>query len=166
MVLMSSLSFGQSKINNKLNFFGIAQADIGLDLGSIINPDTDTGGTPKYYYNEKPTYFTYGFTAQAGYQPLNWLGLSSGLRYSFISPKFHNLYWHVQPYFFFSPSENKDFNYLTLNFGRQINSTQGRSANGFIGIGIGKFDLAGENLAQKLQLNLDVHTTSDDAVWF
>lgn len=165
MVLLSSLCFGQNKINNKLHFFGVAQADIGLDLGSIVNPDTNVDGTPNYY-SENPTYFTYGLTTKAGYQPFNWLALSSGLRYSFISPKFHNLYWLIQPYFFFSPAEDKDFNYLTFNYGTQINSTQGRSHNGFIGIGIGKFDLVGQNFAQKLQLNLDVHTTLNDAVWF
>lgn len=166
MVFMSSLYFGQNKTSNKLNFFGTAQADIGLDLGSILRPNKNPDGTPKYYYEEQPTYFTYGASVQGGYQPLNWLALSTGLRYSYITPKFHNVYWIVQPYFFISPPENKEFGYLTLNFGKQINITQGRSANGFIGIGVGKFDLAGQNLAQKFQLNLDVQTTKNDAIWF
>ncbi len=164
LILVSAIYFGQEKENLKLNFFGGIQTDIGLDLGSIIRKPEN----PNDYYSTQdqfPTYFTYGFTAQVGYQPLNWLALATGIRYSYISPKFHNIYWSVQPYFFMNNLRDKDFEYLTLNFGKQINSTQGLSNNGFIGIGAGKIDLMNERIAQKFQLNLDVQV-ADDAIWF
>ncbi len=163
-LLMSIVTFSQQKENLKLAVFGSVQADVGLDLGSIIRKPQN----PEEYYsttNQHPTYFTYGFTGQVGYQPLNWLALSGGLRYSYISPKFHNVYWMVQPYFFISNPIDREFQYITFNFGRQMNTTQGLSNNGFVGIGAGFYDLVSNHFAQKIQLNLDVQT-ADDAVWF
>ena len=163
-LLMGVFAFSQEKENLKLGVFGTLQTDVGLDLGSILRKPQN----PNEYYSEKdqfPTYFTYGFTGQIGYQPLNWLALGTGLRYSYISPKFHNIYWTVQPYFFVSNPKDKEFNFITLNFGKQINTTQGLSNNGFIGVGGGFYELARERTAQKFQLNLDVQV-ADDAVWF
>lgn len=163
-LLTNIFTFSQTKENLKLGVFGSVHADIGLDLGSIIRKPQD----PNDYYSTKdqyPTYFTYGFTGQIGYQPLNWFALATGLRYSYISPKFHNIYWMVQPYFFVSNPVDKEFRFITLNFGKQINTTQGLSNNAFLGIGAGFYDVVGERLAQKIQLNLDVQN-ADDAVWF
>ena len=162
-LLAYALLFSQ-KENLKLGYFGSVQADAGLDLGSIIRKPAD----PNDYYSAKdqfPTYFSYGFTGQLGYQPLNWFAIAGGLRYSYISPKFHNLYWMVQPYFFVSNPIDKEFQYITLNFGRQINTTHGLRDNGFIGLGVGGFGLINERVAQKIQLNLDMQV-ADDAVWF
>lgn len=166
LLFFSSLYYSQNKENYKLNFFGSLQADAGLDLGSILKPNRNNTNQTASYYDDQPTYFTYGFSAQAGYQPLNWLAFSSGLRYSYITPKFHNVYWMFQPYFFITRPEDKDLGYLTFDFGKQINKTQGSSNSSFVGIGVGKVDLIKENLAQKFQFNLDVQAIPEDPIWF
>ena len=164
LIFISGFAFSQQKENLKLGFFSSLQADVGLDLAGIIREKKD----PSIYYfeqNKYPTYFTYGFTGQVGYQPLNWFAMAAGLRYSYITPKFHNVYWMVQPYFFVSNPQDREFRYITASFGRQLNTTHGLSDGGFMGLGVGGFGLISERVAQKVQFNLDVHS-ADYAVWF
>lgn len=164
LIFFSLIGSAQQKELYKLKFFGTVQSDVGFDLATVIRkPDQQTG-----LYNaedQSSMHFSYGFTGQVGYQPVNWLALSGGLRYSYISTKFHNVYWVVQPYFFTSDADSKDFNFLTIFFGTQLNTTQGLRNNRFFGMGLGKFDLVGNNLAQKIQLNLDIQQ-AEKALWF
>ncbi|MDO5615248.1 MAG: hypothetical protein Q4G16_03600 [Cruoricaptor ignavus] len=153
----TTLGLAQEKPNYKLGFFTSLQADMAFDLGTILRPNRDAND---YYsqYDDDKTYFTYGFNAQLGYQPLNWFALAGGIRYAYITSKYHNLYWTIQPYFFITDPMDKDFGYFTLTLGSQFNKTQGLSNNGFLGIGIGKFDLVNDRFAQKIQINLDVQS--------
>lgn len=165
MLAPCQLLFSQgTKENLKLGTFGSLQADVGFDLPSILGKKLQTNEY-EYRYSNQKTYFTGGFSSQIGYQPLNWLALAGGIRYSYISPMFHNLYWTVQPYFFITKPENLDFGYFTLQIGRQFNKTQGLDDNGFVQVGVGKFDVINNHTAQKFQLSLDVQL-ADDSIWF
>lgn len=149
-VLISSTLFSQKKKNHKWDFFGIVQADIAFDLASLIKGDRN------YDANEE-TYFSYGSQANIGYQPLNWFALSGGLRYAYVTPKYHNLLWNIQPYFIISDPEDEDKEFLTFSLGKQINNTQGIRENSFFGLGYGKTIYTNQHLAQKVQLTLDSH---------
>lgn len=162
-IIFSNFTFSQVKPDFKMGSFITAQADIGLDLGSIWrakNSDFNYG-----YYESPPMYYTHGLATQIGFQPKNWIAIAGGLRYSYVGLKFHNLYWSIQPYFFLTPPENKEFGYFTLQLGKQFNKTHGLTDNAFMGLGFGKFDIIDTRLAQKIQLNLDVQM-ANDAIWF
>lgn len=165
LVLFSIYHYSQMKPDLKMGSFITAQADIGLDIGSIWRSRHSDFNYGNPYYESPPMYYTHGFTTQIGFQPKNWIAVAGGVRYSYVGPKFHNLYWTIQPYFFISPPEYKEFSFITLQLGRQFNNTHGLTDNGFMGIGVGKFELIGIRLAQKIQLNLDVQM-ANDAIWF
>lgn len=161
-LMLSNISvFSQTK-DYRLGLFGSAQADFGPDISFLFRRDKDS----HYEDDNDDFYITYGTQAQVGWQPLHWLGIASGVRYSYVSNKYHNVYAVVQPYFFTSPKDDEEKSYITLALGKQINNTQGFSDGGFIQLGLGRIDLMEKHIAQKIQLNLDVQPAGNNTIIF
>ena len=151
-LFFSSFLFGQEK-SKKLGFFTTVEANLGFDLGAIIKESQVTNEYEKR--NLDPGKFNYGFAAQVGYQPLNWLALGTGLRYSYVDPNFHVVYWSLQPYIIVSNSKDEEKYYISPTFGTQINHTASRNAK-FFGIGVGAFEPVKNKFANKFQVNVEV----------
>lgn len=143
--------FAQEKIQ-KLGVFTSLDVNIGFDLVSIIKENQAT--TPYEKDQLPPGKFNYGFSALAGYQPLKWFSISGGLRYSFIDPNFHLIYYKVQPQFYIGDLQNEDAVYLFANFGEKLNQTAAKKA-GFVGIGVGKIEPLSKRFGHQFQLSLD-----------
>lgn len=150
-LLIPILGFAQEK-PNKLGVFGSIETNIGFDLGDMIrtsNAKTD------YEKSQLPSgKFNYGFASQIGFQPLNWFALSGGLRYSYIDPNYHLLYFTVQPYFFLGDPRDEDFGFIFVNYGNKMNQTAARNG-GFVGLGIGKIEPLSKRFGHKFQLYLE-----------
>lgn len=150
--LSTSLSVFAQKKSTKLGVFTSVDANIGFDLASIMR---DNQAQNEYEKSQLPPgKFNYGFSLLTGYQPLNWFSLSGGLRYSYIDPNFHLLYYKVQPNFYINNPEADDLVYLFANFGAKINHTAAKKA-GFVGIGIGKTEPLSKRFGHQFQLSLD-----------
>lgn len=162
LVILLGAGVSAQQENYKLGTFGAFQGDLGLDFSYILRPE-DRGDV--FQAKNKQIYFTYGSTISLGHQMFDWLALSGGVRYNYITPKYHLLSWMVQPYFFTSSPQDKEFNFVSLSLGRQFNSSHGITNGSILGLGLGKVDLTNEQLAQKLQLSLEVHSF-DDNFWF
>lgn len=152
LLLIPALAFAQEK-PEKLNFFGTVEANIGFDVAAMIKEKQVTSEYERQ--NLDPGKFNYGFSAQACFQPLNWFALGTGLRYSFVDPNFHVIYWNVQPYFFINDPKDEDFIFLSANYGTQINRTVSKNAK-FVGISAGFFEPISNHLGNKFQVNLEV----------
>lgn len=164
-LLISSLPLLSQEKVYKLGTFGIVQADLGLDLTMLLSR-RDENSLYDSRRNDEPTYFNYGFQAQAGYNPFHWFGFSGGVRYTYITDKYHNLYTTGQLYFFTSDKDDEDRKYLSLYFGKQFNNTQGYKNGGFIGLGIGGIQLVNEHIGQKLQIHIEGHSAGEEFPWF
>ena len=160
-----SLSFfSAQKIEKKrLGFFTNLEANIGLDLKEIIQ--NNQAKTDYEKAQVPPGKFNYGFTGSVGYQFLDWFALHSGIRYSFIDPNYHLLYWTAQPYFIIGKNESEDFSFLFLNLGTKINQTATKNA-GFIGLGIGKIEPLGKRFGHKVQLYVEGQQLDNDGSVF
>lgn len=159
-ILFSIFAFSQEKKSLKLGAFGSLEANIGLDLKEIIRRNNATNDYEKY--NEPPGKFNYGFSANAGFQPLKWFAVSGGLRYSYVDPNYHLIYATAQPYFILNNPEDREFVYIFANIGQQINKTAAEKS-GFLGLGIGKIEPINERLGQKFQIYLDDQVIAGEA---
>lgn len=166
-LILSNISVSSQTKDYRLGVFGSAQADLGLDASFWFRRNQEKNNNNNSSSREKRDFhITYGTQAQIGWQPLHWLGIAGGLRYSYISNKYHNVYAMVQPYFFLSPKDEEEKSYITLALGKQINNTQGFSNGGFVQLGIGRIDLMEKHIAQKIQLNLDVQPAGNNTIIF
>ena len=150
--IASSIFLYSQKTTTKLGVFTSLDANIGFDLGSMIRnskakTDYEKSKLPPGKYN-------YGFSVLAGYQPFNWFSVSGGLRYSYIDPNFHLIYYKVQPNFYINDPESDDLVYLFANFGNKINHTAAKNA-GFVGIGIGAIEPLSKRFGHQFQVSLD-----------
>ena len=148
---------------DRLGFYTTLDADIGLDLASIIRNTKEK--TIKEQYAEPPGKFHYGFSLLAGYQLLNRFSISGGVRYSFIDPNYHLIYYKVQPNFFLGDPKNQDFMYIFANFGSKLNHTAAKNA-GFAGIGIGKIEPLNQRFGHQFQISLDDQIIDGNATVF
>ena len=163
LLIFPTLIFSQEK-RNKLGFFGSVEANIGYDVAAMIKESQVTNEYERE--NLDPGKFNYGFSAQAGYQPLNWFALGTGLRYSFVNPNFHVIYWNIQSYFFVNnPEVEENRVYISANFGTQINKTASRNAK-VIGLSVGGFGPVTKNLGNKFQVNLEVQDFDGNGTLF
>jgi len=161
-LLIPAFLFSQQK-PEKLRFFTILEANIGFDVAAIIREKQVTSEYERQ--NLDPGKFNYGFAAQAGFQPINWFALGTGLRYSFVDPNFHVMYWNVQPYFFINNPKDEDFVFLSANYGTQINRTASKNAK-FVGISAGFFEPISKHFGNKFQLNLEVQNFDGNGTFF
>lgn len=145
------LIFAQ-KQSYRLGFFTSIDANVGLDLADIIR--TNQAQTEFEKENLPPGKYNYGFNLLAGYQPLNWFSISGGLRYSYIDPNYHMLYYKVQPQVYVGNLKDEDYTYLFANFGTKINHTAAKQA-GFIGLGFGMVEPLSKRFGHQFQVYLD-----------
>lgn len=162
-LIFLSFCFNAQEISSKLGLFGSVDANIGFDVAGMIKQSQATTEYEKQQL--KPGKFNYGFSAQAGYQFANWFALGSGLRYSYVDPNFHVVYWNVQPYFFLGNSKSEDYTYISASFGKQINHTASRNAKNY-GIYFGKFEPINSHLGNKFQISLDVQDFDGNGTLF
>lgn len=146
-----TLFFSQEE-STKLGVFTSFDANIGLDLADIIR--TSQAETQEEKDRLPPGKFNYGFSALAGIQPFNWFSVSGGLRYSYIDPNYHLLYYKLQPQFYLGDPKDEEFTYLFANFGSMINHTAAKQA-GFVGIGVGFVEPLSKRFGHQFQINLD-----------
>ena len=145
----------QEKIESqKLGVFTSLEAQLGFDLASIFRQKPADQTYDQYFKESKPGKFNYGFTGQIGIHPISWFAISGGLRYSYIDPNFHMLYFQVQPYFFVTPPDEKQFGYVFGTFGTKINQTAANHAS-FGGVGVGRIEPLGKRFGQKYQIYLE-----------
>ncbi|MDO4224853.1 MAG: hypothetical protein Q4C75_03055 [Bergeyella zoohelcum] len=163
--LLSTGLFAQKKDNLKLGTFAGLEANVGLDFISMIRKDDDN----KAYYDDKPLQgdFTYGLQAQLGYHFTNRLAFSTGLRYSYINPNFHLIYWNFHPYVFLGDPKDENFTYISANYSTQINRSVINNGR-VLGLSIGKFDVIDDRISQKYWVGLDLHNVNlkDKGVFF
>lgn len=159
LIISSAECFAQEK-SIKLGFFSSVDANIGFDLDDIIRSNqvkTD-------YEKSKlpPGKFNYGLSGMIGFQLLRWFSISGGLRYSYIDPNYHLVYYKVQPQFYVGNNSDDDLNYLFFNFGNKINETAANDA-AFVGIGIGRIETLSKRFGHQFQLHLDYQNLDSDA---
>lgn len=164
MLVLSSFAFSQDYPPRKnLGFFTTIDANLGLDLASIIR---NNQAKTDYEQSQVPHgKFNYGFSSQVGYQPISWFALAGGLRYSYIDPNYHLLYFTVQPYFFINDKTDDDFLFISAKYGNKINHTAAKNA-GFIGLSIGKMEPMTNNLGQYFSVNLESQVVDDNGTFF
>jgi len=158
--------FSSSLINaqtgKKIGFYSTLDANLATDLVGIIQPEPKT---PYKTENAEAGKFTYGASALVGYQPLSWFSVAGGLRYSYVLPNFHFIYYKLQTNFYVGSKFEEDLTYIFANFGEIINRTAVESA-GFFGFGVGKIEPLGSRFGHHFQLGLDLQSAGEDAVVF
>lgn len=164
MLVLSSFAFSQDYPPRKnLGFFTTVDANIGFDLASIIK--SNRAKTEEERRQVPPGKFNYGFSSQIGYQPLSWFALAGGLRYSYIDPNYHLLYFTVQPYFFINDKTDDDFLFISAKYGNKINHTAAKNA-GFVGLSVGKMEAINSNLGQYFSLNIENQVMDGNGTFF
>lgn len=161
-LLISNFLYSQDKAN-KLGIFAGVEANVGFDVAAMIKEKQATSEYERQ--NLDPGKFNYGFTAQVGYQPLNWFALATGLRYAYVDPNFHVVYWTFQPFFIISNPKDEEFTYISANFGTQINHTASKNAK-LVGLSVGFFEPITKNFGNKFQVNLEVHNFDGNSTLF
>lgn len=149
--LLISLVGKAQERREKLGFFGSIDANMGIDLVKLIRKNTEEGNTIQ---TMKPGKFSYGFASQIGFQPLDWFSVSSGLRYNFIDPNFHLLYFTVNPYFFIGDKNSPDYHFIFAKFGNKINRTAVEKA-AFVSLGFGKIEPLNEHVGHQFQIAIE-----------
>ena len=164
LLVFSTFVFSQDyPPRKKLGFFTTLDAGVGFDLASLIRnrqakTDYEVSQVPPGRYN-------YGFSSQVGYQPISWFAVAGGLRYSYIDPNYHLLYFTIQPYFFISDKTDDDFLFISAKYGNKINHTAAKNA-GFIGISLGKMEALTNNLGQYFSVNLEDQVLDGEGTFF
>ncbi|MDF2551308.1 MAG: hypothetical protein K0R77_583 [Chryseobacterium sp.] len=120
--LQSFSQVGQSK-KPKMNFYFNPSLNVGYNLGNSIK---DNQNKDSYDYQQNiapylPNKYMYGISAIGGYQFLPNFAIGTGLKYSYIDPNFHLMYWMIQPKVIFNPGDEAFF--IDLTYGRQFNKS-------------------------------------------
>ncbi|WP_162086634.1 hypothetical protein [Chryseobacterium aquaeductus] len=104
-----------------MDFYFNPTLNAGYNLGNSIkkNQNKDSYDYQQNIAPYLPNDFTYGISAVGGYQFLPNFAIGTGLKYSYIDPNFHMIYWLVQPKFIFNPGDEAFF--IDLTYGAQIN---------------------------------------------
>ncbi|MEC5156159.1 hypothetical protein [Chryseobacterium sp. MP_3.2] len=150
-LIFASVFSAQEK-SSKLGVFTSFDLNVGFDLGDIIRTNQ---AKDEYELSQLPPgKFNYGTSLLVGVQPLNWFSLSAGLRYSYIDPNYHLVYYKIQPNFYLGDSSDQDFLYLFANVGSKLNETAAEKAS-FVGVGIGKIEPLSKRFGHQFQVSLD-----------
>ena len=150
-LFISVFNFAQEK-PIKLGFFTSVDVNVGFDLGDLIR--SNQAKTDYERSQLPPGKLNYGVSGMIGFHPLKWFSISGGLRYSFIDPNYHLIYYKIQPQFYLGNNGDDDLNYLFFNFGSKLNETAANTA-GFVGIGFGKIETLSKRFGHQFQLSLD-----------
>ena len=124
-LLLSLMVFSQAvdSKKEKMSFYINPSLNIGYNLGNKIK---DNQNKDSQYYQQNigpylPNDFTYGISAVGGYHFLPNFAIGTGLKYSYIDPNFHMVYWLIQPKFIFNPGDEAFF--VDLTYGARINNS-------------------------------------------
>lgn len=161
--LSLSISAQNKSDSQKMGFYTNLDANIGFDLVTILRSDKNKTEYEKQ--QEEPGKYNYGFTATAGFQPLKWFVFGAGLRYSYIDPNNHFIYFLIQPQFILNNPQDDDPFFLKLSLGKQINHTSINN-NEFLGISFGKTEVLSPRFSHYFQFNLDFQNANDGGVAF
>jgi hypothetical protein len=107
----------------KMNFYFNPTLNVGYNVKnqSKRNQNADSQYYQNYVSPYLPNDFTYGISAVGGYNFLPNFAIGTGLKYSYIDPNFHLMYWLIQPKFIFNPGDEAFF--IDVTYGKQINSS-------------------------------------------
>ncbi|MCU7615951.1 hypothetical protein NZ698_01970 [Chryseobacterium sp. PBS4-4] len=124
-LLISLQSFSQVDQSKKpkMDFYFNPTLNIGYNVKnqSKRNQNQDSQYYQDYVSPYLPNDFTYGISAVGGYNFLPNFAIGTGLKYSYIDPNFHMMYWLIQPKFVFNPGDEAFF--IDVTYGKQINKS-------------------------------------------
>lgn len=124
-VLFSITVFSQVDDSKKpkMNFYFNPSLNVGYNVKnhSKRNQNRDSQYYQDYVSPYLPNDFTYGISVVGGYNFLPNFAVGTGLKYSYIDPNFHLMYWLVQPKFIFNPGDEAFF--IDVTYGKQINNS-------------------------------------------
>ncbi|AZA73880.1 hypothetical protein [Chryseobacterium indoltheticum] len=126
LVLLSSITVSSQVEDSKkpkMNFYFNPTLNVGYNVKnqSKRNQNADSQYYQNYVSPYLPNDFTYGISAVGGYNFLPNFAVGTGLKYSYIDPNFHLMYWLIQPKFIFNPGDEAFF--IDVTYGKQINSS-------------------------------------------
>jgi len=126
LVLLSSIAVSSQVEDSKkpkMNFYFNPTLNVGYNVKnqSKRNQNADSQYYQNYVSPYLPNDFTYGISAVGGYNFLPNFAIGTGLKYSYIDPNFHLMYWLIQPKFIFNPGDEAFF--IDVTYGKQINSS-------------------------------------------
>ncbi|SUX45450.1 Uncharacterised protein [Chryseobacterium indoltheticum] len=126
LVLLSSITVSSQVEDSKkpkMNFYFNPTLNVGYNVKnqSKRNQNVDSQYYQNYVSPYLPNDFTYGISAVGGYNFLPNFAIGTGLKYSYIDPNFHLMYWLIQPKFIFNPGDEAFF--IDVTYGKQINSS-------------------------------------------
>lgn len=126
LVLLSSITVSSqvdASKKPKMNFYFNPTLNVGYNVKnqSKRNQNADSQYYQNYVSPYLPNDFTYGISAVGGYNFLPNFAIGTGLKYSYIDPNFHLMYWLIQPKFIFNPGDEAFF--IDVTYGKQINSS-------------------------------------------
>ncbi len=124
-LMISSGLFSQVDHSKKprMNFYINPGINIGYNLGNSIKNNQNKDSFD-YQHNVAPFLpndFTFGISAVGGYHFLPNFAIGTGLKYSYIDPNFHIMYWMIQPKIIFNPGDEAFF--IDLTYGKQMNKS-------------------------------------------
>lgn len=107
----------------KMDFYFNSNLNVGYNLGNRIKENQNKDS---YDYQQNvapflPNDFTYGISAIGGYNFLPNFAIGTGVKYSYIDPNFHIMYWMIQPKIIFNPGDEAFF--IDLTYGKQFNQS-------------------------------------------
>ena len=126
LVLLSSITVSsqvEDSKKTKMNFYFNPTLNVGYNVKnhSKRNQNRDSQYYQDYVSPYLPNDFTYGISVVGGYNFLPNFAVGTGLKYSYIDPNFHLMYWLVQPKFIFNPGDEAFF--IDVTYGKQINNS-------------------------------------------
>ncbi|MFL9833264.1 hypothetical protein [Chryseobacterium terrae] len=107
----------------KMNFYVNPTLNVGYNLGNQIkdNQNKDSQYYQQYVAPYLPNKITFGMSVVGGYNFLPNFAIGTGLKYSYIDPNFHLMYWLIQPKFIFNPGDEAFF--IDVTYGKQFNKS-------------------------------------------
>lgn len=107
----------------KMDFYFNSNLNVGYNLGNRIKENQNKDS---YDYQQNvapflPNDFTYGISAIGGYNFLPNFAIGTGVKYSYIDPNFHIMYWMIQPKVIFNPGDEAFF--IDFTYGKQFNKS-------------------------------------------
>jgi len=107
----------------KMNFYVNPTLNVGYNLGNQIkdNQNKDSQYYQQYVAPYLPNKITFGMSVVGGYNFLPNFAIGTGLKYSYIDPNFHMMYWLIQPKFIFNPGDETFF--IDVTYGKQFNKS-------------------------------------------
>ncbi|KQR92409.1 hypothetical protein ASG01_10800 [Chryseobacterium sp. Leaf180] len=149
----------------KMDFYFNPSLNIGYNLGNSIK---DSQNKDSYYYQNNiapylPNKLSYGILAVGGYHFLPNFAVGGGLKYSYIDPNFHLVYWLVQPRIIIGPGDDAFF--IDLTYGSQLNNTAVKDSY-YLAVKLGVQTSFSKRLSQEGAFVLERMQLGDNSAFF